>query len=326
MRHVVVGGNGFLGRELVRQLAGKPAQVLSIDLQPTVATEFHESKGVCYQRADISKIEELNRIDFTKWDVVHHLASRLIVPNYPRQNRAEYFRLPAVTGTQNLVQLLMRVGISGMIFWSSDMVYGPAITSPRNEDHPRVPLGPYGAAKKEAEDFLIATRAKGFKATIFRPRLIIGPGRLGIFRPLFGLIKNGWPIPVIGSGKNRFQFVSVSDCARASVAAAERHIPNAEVNLGSAMPPTVVELLNSLVRSANSRSKVIRVPSSIVKPALRLLNLFSISPMDPEQFEIADQEVTLDIDRAAKILDWRPADSDCEMLSAAYHSYRLQSR
>ena len=45
--------------------------------------------------------------------------------------------------------------------------------------------------------------------------MIIGPGRLGLLKKLFFLIKNNLPVPMIGSGKNRYQFISVFDCADA---------------------------------------------------------------------------------------------------------------
>jgi dTDP-glucose 4,6-dehydratase len=46
--------------------------------------------------------------------------------------------------------------------------------------------------------------------------------------------------------------------------------------------------------------------------------------MDPEQFLIADQDVVLDISRAAQILQWTPVHSDEDMLFAAYATFRSQ--
>lgn len=71
------------------------------------------------------------------------------------------------------------------------------------------------ATERLAEEY----RAKGFKISIFRPRLIIGPGRLGILVKLFKLIDLNLPVPMIGGGNNPYQFISVFDCASACVAA-----------------------------------------------------------------------------------------------------------
>lgn len=199
---------------------------------------------------------------------------------------------------------------------------GPALHTPRREDHPRQPFGPYGRSKALAEDYLFKMRQGGFRTTILRPRLIMGPGRLGIFTKLFRLVDLGLPVPLIGDGSNRFQFISVSDCARASLAAVARGFPDAEINLGSANPPTEFELLQGLIAAAGSRSRVLRTPAPAVKALLRALNRVHLAPMDPEQYEIADLEVTLDIGRARAALGWTPLHDDGRMLIAAYRSYR----
>src|SRR5258705_3077593 len=153
-------------------------------------------------------------------------------------------------------------GAYKMIFWSSDMVYGPALTTPRTEDHPRRPYGSYGRAKVAAEDLVFRARAAALDATVLRPRLIIGPGRLGVLERLFGLIARGLPVPLIGSGANHFQFVSAADCARASLLAVGLGCPNAELNLGSAHPPLVHDLFTTPIPRAASRSPPIQTPAS----------------------------------------------------------------
>jgi hypothetical protein len=47
----------------------------------------------------------------------------------------------------------------------------------------------------------------GLDVTIVRPRTIVGHGRLGIFQILFEWIYQGENIPVLGDGKNTYQFV-----------------------------------------------------------------------------------------------------------------------
>ncbi|OWK24487.1 hypothetical protein AJ87_21295 [Rhizobium yanglingense] len=98
------------------------------------------------------------------------------------------------------------------------------------------PIGPYGRSKVGAERLLMqACREFGLHATIFRPRLIAGAGRLGILTKLFRLIRAGLPIPLIGAGKNRYQMIAVEDCVAAALAAVERiarlvHFISAPVN------------------------------------------------------------------------------------------------
>lgn len=324
-RHIIIGGNGFLGRQLARQLIGQgvASQVVILDLQNDLADELKPlAESLNYQCCDMRHRDRLDAVATQADDIVHHLASPLITPNKPRFGRDAFFAETIVTGARNVRDWMHDLGLRQLVFWSTDMVYGPALTTPRTEDHPRKPFGGYGRAKLAAEDLLMAARGNGLNCTILRPRLIIGPGRLGIFATLFKLIERNLPVPLIGDGTNRFQFVSVSDCATASILAAQKGCPNGEFNLGSANPPTVYELLSGLTRLGDSRSWLMKTNGTVVKTILRGMNLARISPMDPEQYEIADQDVILDIGAAERELGWRPTQSDTDMLVAAYKSFR----
>ena len=321
-KHILIGGNGFLGRELAKQLVERGEAVEIVDLQDSLARELKYYRGLInYYKADIAEYEQLCSVPLSTTDVVHHLASKLLIPNYPMFNRDLYYASCNIMGSNNTVKWMNSARASKMIFWSTDMVYGPALFTPRNEDHPRMPFGPYGRSKVVAEDIMIAARSTGISVTVLRPRLIIGPGRLGILEKLFRLIQKDLPVPLIGSGNNRFQFVSASDCARASVLSAQKGCPNEILNLGSDSPPIVYDLLSDFIANVGSKSKIIKTPASIVKGVLSILAAMKIGPMDPEQFKIADNDIILDITRARHILDWTPLDSDKDMLLAAYETY-----
>ena len=324
MRHILIGGNGFLGRELVRQIVARGETAVVVDLPESYQRNPDlRLVGISHHQADVSIPGALEAITLAPGDVVHHLATRLITPNDPRFGRDEYFRVCAVHGTREILGWMKRRANRHLVFWSTDMVYGPAVETPRTEKHPRHPFGPYGRSKVVAEDLVAAAvKAGDITATVFRPRLILGPGRLGILQVLFKLIDKGWPVPLIGTGENRFQFVSVADCARASLLAADKGCPNGAYNLGSENSPTEYELMTDFIRRTGSKSRVIRTPGRLVKTVLRCLHLFKIAPMDPEQFEIADLEVQLDITAAKRDLGWQPLHEDTDLLTASYQSYK----
>lgn len=324
MRHVLIGGNGYLGRVTVNLfLAHTNDNLVIVDL----AESFQSSSPIIDERvenvvADISEPGSLNNIFVEADDIVHHLATRLLIPNHPRFRRDQYFNRCAVTGTSELLKWMKNSNLKQLIFWSTDMVYGPEATIPRVEEDPRLPYGPYGRSKVAAEDLILHAAARDEVVyTIFRPRLIIGEGRLGILKRLFLLIDRGLPVPLIGSGSNSFQFIGVSDCAQAALLASQKGCKNQIYNLGSLNSPSVKELISTFVNQSESRSHVIPVPGMLVKTILRILNLFTLSPLDPEQYEIADQEVTLDIRKAQNELGWMPTENDQDLLLAAYKSY-----
>lgn len=325
MKHVLIGGNGFLGRETVRQLVDRgDVDITVVDLASAYQNfPPPDLPRVTYVTADISEPGALDVISLDGDDVVHHLATKLIIPNNPRFGRDEFFDICAVNGTTEVLAWMKREGNRRLVFWSTDMVYGPALTIPRPESHPRHPYGPYGRSKVKAEDIVSrALKNDDLTCTVFRPRLILGAGRLGIFEVLFKLIDRGLPVPLIGPGTTRFQFVAVSDCARATILAADKGCPNAIYNLGSEHSPIVHDLMCDFIAKSGSRSKLVRTPAFLVKNILRGLAILKISPMDPEQFEIADQEVSLDISAVKFDLGWIPQMNDTDLLIAAYESYK----
>ncbi|SHH18153.1 NAD-dependent epimerase/dehydratase family protein [Ferrimonas marina] len=325
MRHVILGGDGFLGTELCKKLIARNQTVVIADLKQTPESEIYLSPQVSYQPIDVTRAETLESLEVTPEDVVYHFAARLLVPILPRAERKDYFWQALYVGTNNVLEYLTRQGNHRLVYFTTDMVYGHTKENPRTESHPREPLGPYGDAKYQTELLCEEYRRRGFNITVFRPRLIIGPGRLGILEKLFKLIDANLPVPTIGSGRNHYQFISVSDCAEACLAAVDAGFPNAFYNLGSCNPPTVNALLKGLIDAAGSRSVLIPTPAFAVKGTLALMDWVGAPLMDPEQYLIADETCVLDVSAAERDLGWVPKDNDADMLWSAYHSYR-QSR
>ncbi len=320
MKHVVIGSSGFLGRELVRLLADRDGDtVIAIDETEQPADL---PAGVSFVRADIAVGGTLDAVDPSGDTVVHHLASRLITPNKPRFNRYDFFARTSVTGTRNVLDWMQAKGGKRLVFWSTDMVYGPQPKAPFDETAPPVPVGPYGRTKLIAEA-MVQDAAKDWLegGTILRPRLIIGAGRLGILEKLFNQVRANGRVPTFGQGNNRFQFVSVTDCARASILAAERGCPSDIFNLGSDNPPTVKTLLETFIANAGSRSKLFAINDTLLVGTLDFLNWFTLSPMDPEQYRIAAADMVLSTEKARKVLGWVPEHSDQDMLEAAFQTY-----
>jgi len=322
MKHIIFGGDGFLGTELTRKLVDRGETVLICDEKQSHEFGNYELPGVSYLKMDVTKPESFAPIEVEEGDVVYHFAARLLVPILPRAERHDYFWQALYVGTQNVFDWMEAKGLRQMVYYTTDMVYGHTEYNPRDEDHPCAPLGPYGDAKYQTEIMVDKYREKGFNITLFRPRLIIGPGRLGILEKLFKLIDMNLPVPTIGSGRNYYQFISVSDCAEACLAAVNKGLPNENFNLGSSNPQVVNQLLRDLIKEAGSRSILIPTPAFAVKAVLDLLDRIGKPLMDPEQYLIADETCVLDCSKGERILGWTPQDTDIDMLMVAYHDYK----
>ena len=317
MRYVLTGGSGFVGRHLAAELARLGQETAVIDIVPPAeAAEF------CH--IDLRDKAALEQFDFREDDLVVQLAANQYHHKVPQGEQAahDYFFSVNLAGTKNLLSVMEQKGCRRLIFFSTDMTYGKPQYLPVDTAHPQVPFGPYGESKKEAEKLCFAYREKGFDITIFRPRMILGPGRLGILTKLFRLIDLGLPVPLIGDGSNCYQMVSVFDCVQAVLKAAEKGVPGGEYNLGSDSPPTVYELLQGLIKDVGSGSPLLRTPGPLVKKSLALLGAVGLPLMYREQYEIADENYILDISKTVEELGWRPEYDDRRMLFEAYETYR----
>jgi dTDP-glucose 4,6-dehydratase len=320
MKHLILGGDGFVGRHLAADLLRLGQEVVVADIVRSPLKIYDDARFIFL---DITDRANLAALPVAPDDVVYNTAARMLSPIMVRSARRDFFWPVNYHGVENILAHMAENGCSRLVHFTTDMVYGHATSVPQAEDAPTVPLGEYGLSKLETEKLCRRYRECGMTISVFRPRLIIGPGRLGILARLFWLIDANLPVPMIGSGRNQYQFISVYDCASAAVAAWKAGTPNAEYNLGSDDPPTVRELLTRLIREAGSRSLLLPTPASLVKMVLNALDLINLPLMDPEQYLIADEVCILDTSRAKRDLGWQPRHSDEDMLLAAYREYRM---
>lgn len=321
MKYWIFGGNGFVGRYLANALLARNEQVVVCDLQDTLHEDI--STACSYKKIDIRDTEGLSHLPIDKGDVVINMAANQYHTKVPK-NREEYFRSVNTEGTRNLLTMMEQKGCTQYIMFSTDMTYGKPQYLPVDTKHPQNPFGPYGQSKLLSEQICREYRAKGMNITIFRPRMIMGPGRAGILLKLFKLFDHNLPVPTVGNGHNHYQMISVFDCVSAVLCAIDKGVPNKEYNLGSENAPDVRSLLQNTIRQAGKHSFVLPTPGKLVKAVLRLLDDIGLTLMYPEQFMIADEEYILDISETKKDLGWQPKYNDADMLEEAYKMYKAK--
>lgn len=319
MRHIIFGGDGFVGRYLAPRLLAAGHEVVVADI---VKSDLPHYGDVRFEKVDVTDPFAIERLGLTAGDMVYNLSAKMLSPIQVRAKRHDFFFPVNYYGTENIIKAMDKAGAKSLVHFTTDMVYGHTYTWPQTEDHPCAPLGEYGLSKLKTEELAAEWRGRGMNITLFRPRLIIGPGRLGILSKLFKLIDNNLPVPMIGAGKNPYQFISVFDCASAAHAAFDAGVPNEVYNLGSLNPPPVRKLLGDLVRHAGSKSILLPTPAWAVKRTLDLLDFMNMPLMDPEQYLIADEMCVLDVSKGERELGWIPQHRDEDMLIAAYTEYR----
>ncbi len=315
MRVLVTGASGLVGRRLGAALREAGALAIGFD---RVASPDASAWNGGFHLGDLRDAPRCERA-CRRVDAVVHSAAVQYHSDPPRFGADVFFAQNAVA-TRALARAAAESRVARLIFLSSDMVYGVPKSMPVREDAPKRPAGPYGRSKLAAEAACEAARARGVSVAIFRPRLIVGAGRLGVLRALFDRVRSGGRVPMIGAGRNRYQMIAVDDVATACLLALVNPVEGA-FNLGSSDPPSVRELLTDLCARAGTRARVVALPGALVRGGLRVLSVFGASPLRPEQFVLAEADCVLDTRRTEQAFGWRARHGDAAMLWEAYRAY-----
>ena len=233
-RHTVLvtGGAGFIGSELVRQLASRGERVVAVDNLVNGKRENVEpvlSEGVRLLVADIRDLEAL-KPHLPEVRIVYHLACLGVRHSVhsPQENHEVNG-----TATLRLLGACREAGVDKFVYVSSSEVYGTAKWAPMTEDHPAFPCTVYGASKLAGECYARAYhRTYGYPTVVVRPFNTYGPrshheGDSGEVIPKF-LLRTlvGRPMVVFGDGTQTRDFTFVSDTAAGIILAGEE--PRAE--------------------------------------------------------------------------------------------------
>ena len=126
MAHIVLGAAGFTGTHLVRQLVELGEEVVAADLRPP----SKPLSGAQWLTVDLCSPDSVAALPLAPSDTVYHLAARQYHEAVPRSNREEWFAEVNVGGTRNLLEEMERRACRRLVYFSTDMVYGPPQSSP----------------------------------------------------------------------------------------------------------------------------------------------------------------------------------------------------
>lgn len=150
MRLLVIGGAGYIGSHVVKDLLKARHEVTVFDNLSSGLREnlFPESPFV---HGDILLYPSLIRTMQSGFDAVFHFAAfkapgeSMLFP--------EKYSLNNIMGTLNILNAMGAAGISILIFSSSAAIYGAPEYLPLDESHPKNPMNYYGFTKLEIERF-----------------------------------------------------------------------------------------------------------------------------------------------------------------------------
>ena len=307
---LVTGGSGFFGTVLVEGLVRRdvPVRILDINVPDPVPL------GVTMFQGDVRDPAAV-RAACDGVDVIHHNVALV-----PLARDRQGFWTVNEGGTRNVLQAALDGGVRKVVHMSSSAIYGAPPTNPVNEETSPVPGEEYGRAKLAAELLCHEYRGRGLDVTIIRPRTIMGHGRLGIMQILFEWVRTGQPVPVLGGGRNRYQFVHGEDLAEACFAAADRP-GGAAYNIGAAEFGTMGDTLRGLLDHARTGSRLVSLPMGPAAAATRWAGRLGLSPLGPYHALMYGRAMWFDISRAQSELRYQPRFSNIQMLCESYDWY-----
>jgi dTDP-glucose 4,6-dehydratase len=258
----VSGGAGFIGSHLCDALLNKGLRVLALD------------NFITGSPANVKFLEDRPEFEFQKANVnepihvegevryVLHFASPASPPQYDA-NPIHTLKVGTL-GTMNMLGLA-RAKSATFLLASTSEVYGDPLVHPQPETYwgnvnPIGPRGCYDEAKRCAEAFAMAYhRAHEVDTRIIRifnthgPRMQVSDGRA--VPNFMAQAIRGEPLTVYGDGSQTRSLCYVSDLVRGVLAVLERgdELP---VNLGNPHEVTMLELAETIIKLAGSKSSI----------------------------------------------------------------------
>jgi dTDP-glucose 4,6-dehydratase len=271
----VSGGAGFIGSHLCEGLLNRGLSVLALD---NLITGSHQNLKAFEGNPDFEfRQADVNHGIFIGGDVryVLHFASPASPPQYDA-NPIHTLKVGTV-GTMNMLGLA-RAKEATFLLASTSEVYGDPLVHPQPESYwgnvnPIGPRGCYDEAKRCAEAFAMAYhKAHGVDTRIVRifnthgPRMQISDGRA--VPNFMAQAIRGVPLTVYGDGSQTRSLCYVSDLVRGILAALE-HGDAMPVNLGNPQEVTVLQLAETIVRLAGSKSDLVHRDLPVDDPKQR---------------------------------------------------------
>jgi len=166
MRILVVGGAGYIGSHMVKQLLRSGHDVVTLD---DLSTGYRDAVlGGSFIEGSIADRKLLDSVFAEhRYDAVFHFASFIQVGESVAQPAKYYAN--NLANTLNLLDAMVRHEVKHFIFSSTAAIYGEPRNISIDEDHPVAPINPYGASKAMVEQILRDyDRAYGLKSVSLR--------------------------------------------------------------------------------------------------------------------------------------------------------------
>jgi len=312
-RIVVVGGAGLIGSHIIDQLVQTDVgEILIYDnfvrgSHKNLESAMNDPRVSIFEAGgDILQSDILEQA-FDGADGVFHLAALWLLQchEFPRSAFDVNVR-----GTFNVLEACVAKGVKRLVYSSSASVYGDAVSEPMTEDHPFNNKNFYGATKIASEAMVRAFHHRyGLNMVGLRYMNVYGPRQdykgayIAVIMKMLDAIDRGEGPTILGDGSEAFDFVAVSDCARANLCAMRAESVDRFYNVGTGQRTSLRELAEIICQLTGCNQEIQYAPRS---SATLVRNRIGCPKLAAEEIDFTAEIVLKDGLR--RLIEWRQED------------------
>lgn len=249
---LVIGGAGFIGSHVVDELLKEDVkQVIVYDnfargARGNLDDALNDPRVRIFEVGGDILHTDILASAIAESDQVIHLAALWLLQcyDYPRVAFDVNIR-----GTFNVLEACQQKGIERLVYSSSASVYGDAVELPMTENHPFNNRTFYGATKIAGEAMCRAFNDRynlpyvGLRyMNVYGARQDYKGTYIAVIMKILDRLDQGLPPILYGDGSQAYDFIYVSDCARANVCALKSSATDSFYNVGSGTRTSLKEL------------------------------------------------------------------------------------
>ena len=254
MKILIMGSEGFVGKNLVKRLSEKHY----IHTSDQLDSSTHPN----YSKCDITNYDSVEKV-VRDVDTVIHLAAHSLVSSLDGSITNAKVN---IIGLLNLLESCRKNSIHKVIFTSASSLVGEPKSFQVNEHHTPKPKTAYGITKLTSEHYLrLYHELYDIDYTIFRFFNIYGPfQKNGLIPSIFNKIRNNEPITIFGKGDQIRDYVYIEDVLPFFEQAASSEIgKNKVLNMGTGNGVTILEIVKNI-------SEILKIEPKIEYQPIRL--------------------------------------------------------
>jgi len=255
---LVIGGAGFIGSHVVDELTREDAAEIVVydnfcrGAADNLEESLRDSRVKVFELGgDILHKDILDEAVKGK-DYVVHLAALWLLHCYEYPRSAFHVN---IEGTFNVLEACVRHKVKKLVYSSSASVYGDAVEIPMTEDHIYNNKTFYGATKIAGEHMCRAFHHRyGLDYTGLRYMNVYGARQdykgtyIAVIMKILDRLDQGLPPVVYGDGSQAYDFIYVSDTARANVCALKSAATDQCYNVGTGVQTSIRELTERILK------------------------------------------------------------------------------